>query len=118
MQKLALPVAVAALVCAVVAIFQAQSHSALAASSRTDKSDDKIWRSERAYPPLVFTSRAWLECSISSTKVGRQTLRTVSGQGFDFDMLMQPIKDGIVRVQAPGMFYKFNAFPGEKVPAT
>jgi hypothetical protein len=117
MQKLALPVALAALGCALFAVYQSQSPSVLAASGRVERIEDKTWRSERAYPPLVFTGRAWLECSISSTRTGRQTMRTVSGQGFDFDMAMQPIKDGLVRVQSPGMFYKFNAFPEQKAPA-
>jgi len=58
-----------------------------------------------------------LECSISSTQPGRQTLRTVAGQGFDFDMTMVPIKDGSVQVQPPGMRYKFTAFPTSRVPA-
>jgi hypothetical protein len=117
-QNLSLPVALAALGCASLAVYQSQSRLVLAASDRPGKFDDKAWHSERAYPPLVFTGHAWLECSISSTRAGRQAMRTVSGQGFDFDMAMQPIKDGLVRVKAPGMFYKFNAFPHQKVPAT
>jgi hypothetical protein len=117
MYKLALPIALAAFGCALFAIYQSQSRPILAASSRVEQIEDKTWRSERTYPPLVFTGRAWLECSISSTRLGRQTMRTVSGQGFDFDMAMQPIKDGLVRIQSPGMFYKFNAFPDQKIPA-
>jgi hypothetical protein len=116
-QRMALPVALAAFGCALFAIYQSQTRPVLAASTREDKLSDKAWRSERAYPPLVFMGRAWLECSISSTRMGRQAMRTVSGQSFDFDMAMQPIKDGLVRVKSPGMFYKFNAFPAQKVPA-
>jgi hypothetical protein len=117
MQKLALSVAFAALGCAMFAVYRSQPQSIFAASDQLKGIDDETWRSERTYPPLVFTGRAWLECSISSTRAGRQTMRMVSGQGFDFDIAMQPIKDGLVRVQPPGMFYKFNAFPEKKVPA-
>jgi len=67
--------------------------------------------------PLFFTSRAWLDCSISSTKPGRQTMRTTNGQGFNFDMEMMPINDGMVKLQPPGMHYKFTAFPSGRVPA-
>jgi hypothetical protein len=118
MQKLALPAALVALGCALFAVYQSQLRSVFAASHRAENLNDKAWYSERAYPPLVFTGHAWLECSISSTRAGRQTMRTVSGQGFDFDMAMLPIKDGLVRFKTPGMFYKFNAFPDQKVSAT
>src|SRR5262249_8788143 len=72
---------------------------------------------ERHYPPLVFTSKAWLDCSISSTKNGRQAMRTVVGQGFTFDPEMLPIKDGKVMLKEPGMLYKFTAFPTAAVKA-
>jgi hypothetical protein len=75
------------------------------------------WKSERQYPPLVFSSKAWLDCSISSTQNGRQAMTTMSGQGFDFAAPMQPIKGGKVKVQGNGMLYKFNSFPTAKIPA-
>lgn len=75
------------------------------------------WQAIRNYPPLVFTSKAWLDCSISSTANGRQIMRTLSGQGFTFDTAMLPIKDGRVQVKKPGMLYKFDAFPTAAVPA-
>src|SRR5205814_2136295 len=61
---------------------------------------------------------AFLDCAISSTRSGRQAMTTVSGQGFTFDMEMLPIKDGTVKVQAPGMKYAFDAYPRVTVPAT
>jgi len=117
MQKLTLALASASLMISTLAIYQSRSISAFAAPSRPKELDDKVWRAERAYPPLVFTSRAVLECSISSSKPGRQTMHTVSGQGFEFDMSMLPIKDGAVEVQSPGMRYKFTAFPSNRIPA-
>lgn len=72
---------------------------------------------DRIYPPLVFTGKAWLDCSISSTAKGRQILTTVSGQGFVFDAAMLPIDDGKVFLKKPGMSYEFTAFPTEKVQA-
>src|SRR5437879_8025000 len=50
------------------------------------------WKSERQYPPLVFNSSAWLDCSISSSANGRQVMNTTSGQGFTFDATMLPIE--------------------------
>jgi len=44
-------------------------------------------------------------------------MRTVSGQGFEFDMSMLPIEDGAVEVKSPGMRYKFTAFPSTRIPA-
>ena len=117
MRKLTLAVAFGSLAISTVALYQSRSMSAFAAPSHPKELDDKLWRAERAYPPLVFTSRAVLECSISSTKPGRQTMRTVSGQGFEFDMSMLPIKDGTVEVKSPGMRYKFTAFPATRIPA-
>jgi hypothetical protein len=117
MQKFTLTVAFASLAASTLAIYETRSISAFAAPSRPKELDDKAWRAERAYPPLVFTSRAVLECSISSSKPGRQTMHTVSGQGFEFDMAMLPIKDGIVEVRLPGMLYKFTAFPANRIPA-
>src|SRR5438105_1207490 len=56
-------------------------------------------------------------CTISSTTNGRQTMRTLSGQGFTFSMEMMPIKDGSVAVKRPGMHYKFSSYPTGSVPA-
>jgi hypothetical protein len=112
MQRLTLSIASLALVMACVGLVRPVLPPAAHAQFGGDK-----WRDERAYPPLVFTSKAWLDCSISSTKRGRQTLRTTSGQGFTFDMEMLPIKDGQVNLKSPGMMYKFNAFPSHRVPA-
>jgi len=117
MRKLTLAVAFGSLAISTLALYQARSISAFAAPAHPKEFDDKFWRAERAYPPLVFTSRAVLECSISSTKPGRQTMHTVSGQGFEFDMSMLPIKDGAVEVKSPGMHYKFTAFPSARIPA-
>jgi hypothetical protein len=75
------------------------------------------WEEVRNYPPLVFTSKATLDCSISSTANGRQIMRTVSGSGFTFDAPMLPIKDGIVNIKDPGMMYKFTAFPTSALKA-
>ena len=50
------------------------------------------WKNERQYPPLVFNSNAWLDCSISSSANGRQVMNTTSGQGFTFDATMLPIE--------------------------
>src|SRR5579872_106888 len=75
------------------------------------------WQEERNYPPLVFTSRATLDCNISSTANGRQVMKTVAGSGFDFDAVMLPIKDGKVNVKTPGMMYKFEAFPESALKA-
>lgn len=33
--------------------------------------NNDAWKSERQYPPLVFDSNAWLDCSISSSANGR-----------------------------------------------
>ena len=104
MQKATLAVAIAALMVAVWALMRPAPTPAYAQA--TDP-----WRSERTYPPLVFHSRATLDCAISSTKNGRQVMTTVGGQGFTFDTPMLPIHDGSVKVQEPGMHYKFNAFP-------
>jgi len=44
-------------------------------------------------------------------------MHTVSGQGFEFDMSMLPISDGAVELKAPGMRYKFTAFPSARIAA-
>jgi hypothetical protein len=75
------------------------------------------WEDIRNYPPLVFTSKATLDCSISSVANGRQVMKTTTGAGFSFDAPMLPIKDGLVKVKDPGMMYKFTAFPTAAVKA-
>lgn len=111
MQKVTLTLAVCALVIAIFALLRPTEPSVHAA-------EPDAWRSERNYPPLVFTSRATLDCSISSTKNGRQIMKTVAGQGFSFDAPMQPIKDGQIKLAGTGMHYEFNSFPVGRVPAT
>jgi hypothetical protein len=113
MQKLTFWIAALALLVGVAALVRPISPPAAHAQAGHD-----TWKTERTYPPLVFTSKAWLDCSISSTRNGRQVLRTMAGQGFTFDMAMAPIIGGTVEVKTPGMLYKFNAFPTESVPAS
>jgi hypothetical protein len=80
------------------------------------------WKIQRQYPPLVFSSKALLECSISSTAAGRQAMTTTSGQGFTFDTPMLPIKKSELKLISQtgtqtGMMYKFDAFPAAAVKA-
>jgi hypothetical protein len=83
----------------------------------TNESDD-FWRNERQYPPLVFNSTAWLDCSISSTANGRQIMNTTAGQGFTFDAVMLPIATSKLQVIGQsGMKYKFDSFPTAAVKA-
>ena len=75
------------------------------------------WKSERQYPPLVFTSNSWLDCSISSSANGRQVMTTTSGQGFTFDATL-PLQNGKLQLQGQtGMMYKFESFPTAAVKA-
>jgi hypothetical protein len=76
------------------------------------------WKNERQYPPLVFTSNSWLDCSISSSANGRQIMTTTSGQGFTFDATMLPLQNGKLQLQGQtGMMYKFESFPTAAVKA-
>jgi hypothetical protein len=76
------------------------------------------WKNERQYPPLVFNSSAWLDCSISSSANGRQVMNTTSGQGFTFDATMLPIEKSKLQVIGQsGMKYKFDSFPTAAVKA-
>jgi hypothetical protein len=76
------------------------------------------WKSERQYPPLVFTGSSWLDCSISSSANGRQIMTTTSGQGFTFDATMLPIQNGKLQLLGQnGMMYKFESFPTAAVKA-
>jgi hypothetical protein len=113
MQKATFILALAALFVSLLALLRPPLPMAHAQTPPGD-----AWQAERTYPPLVFHSRATLDCAISSTKNGRQVMTTVAGQGFTFDTPMLPIKDGSVKVQTPGMHYKFNAFPTASIPAT
>lgn len=109
MQRLTPLIATASLAVSLLTLLRF-SHTPVEAASSS-------WEQERMYPPLVFTSRATLNCSISANANGRQILKTVSGSGFDFDATMLPIKGGLVQVKTPGMMYKFEAFPSTAVNA-
>jgi hypothetical protein len=80
-------------------------------------SSQSPWMAERKYPPLVFTSQAYLDCSISSTQPGRQAMTTTSGQGFSFETPMKPIATSKLKVAGTGMNYKFDAYPTATFPA-
>lgn len=110
MQRITLTIACAALITSLIALARPGAPGARAA-------EPDRWRAVRNYPPLVFSSKAWLDCSISSTQTGRQSLHTVSGQGFEFNAPMLPIKESRLVLKKPGMTYKFNAFPTDVVPA-
>jgi hypothetical protein len=87
------------------------------ASAVTEENSDS-WKNERQYPPLVFNSNAWLDCSISSSAKGRQIMNTTSGQGFTFDATMLPLeKSQLQVVSQTGMKYKFDSFPAVAVKA-
>jgi hypothetical protein len=87
------------------------------ASGVADENRDS-WKNERQYPPLVFNSSAWLDCSISSSANGRQVMNTTSGQGFTFDATMLPIEKSKLQVIGQiGMKYKFDSFPNAAVKA-
>jgi hypothetical protein len=92
------------------------SRSAPLISLAQEKGDP--WKEERQYPPLVFNSNAWLDCSISSTANGRQLMTTTAGQGFSFDATMLPLQKSELRVIGQsGMKYKFDSFPTAAVKA-
>ena len=92
------------------------SHSNLPNPSAQNNEDD--WKGVRQYPPLVFNSSAWLDCSISSSENGRQVMTTLSGQGFSFDAIMLPIKSSKLQlIGHNGMMYKFDSFPSTAVKA-
>ena len=109
----ALYLASAALLISLAALNRSNSPAVYAAPTNQDS-----WRNERQYPPLVFNSKAWLDCSISASANGRQTMSTVSGQGFTFDAAMLPIqKSKLQLVGKGGMTYKFDSFPTAAVKA-
>src|SRR5690348_14460766 len=112
MQRLSVLVSLTAMAFAVIALLRSDAIPSAGAA------DPDTWRAERTYPPLVFSSRAWLDCAISSTAMGRQEMRTTSGQGFNFVTRMKPIKKSLVELKGRGMRYKFDAFPAAAVPAS
>ena len=101
---------------ALLASLIACSHSVPVGAAAEEKGDP--WKNERQYPPLVFNSSAWLDCSISSSANGRQVMNTTSGQGFSFDATMLPIeKSKLQIIGQTGMKYKFDSFPTAAVKA-
>ena len=87
-------------------------------TSNAAAENNDSWKNERQYPPLVFNSNAWLDCSISSSANGRQAMTTTSGQGFTFDATMLPIeKSKLQLIGQSGMKYKFDSFPVAAVKA-
>src|SRR5262249_4859621 len=115
LSKLTLLVSVAAIALAIIALLKPRMAPDI--GSRVSAASTNPWQDERNYPPLVFTSKATLDCSISSSEKGRQVMKTVSGTGFTFDASMLTIIDGKVKINGPGMKYKFSAFPATAVPA-
>jgi len=114
MQRLTLSVSLFALFLASLAVLGVRLPAGPAAAAGSHDS----WSAIRNYPPLVVSSTATLDCSISSTKPGRQVMTTVGGQGFTFDAPMKPIDGGKVKLQGSGMHYEFNSFPTHEVTAT
>jgi len=104
-------IAMAALILAVVGLLRPSGQVSAQAASKD------AWKAERNFPPLVFQSTAWLDCTISSTKNGNQTMRTLSGQGFSFMSPFRPLKDSLVKLKGKGMMYKFNSFPTGPIAA-
>jgi len=111
-QNWAIYLAFAALLMSLIACSRSTTSNAAA----PDNNDP--WKNERQYPPLVFNSSAWLDCSISSSANGRQAMTTTSGQGFTFDATMLPIeKSKLQLIGQSGMKYKFDSFPVAAVKA-
>ena len=111
-QNWAVYLSIAALVVALASFSRSNPPNPMAQDKDTD------WKSERQYPPLVFNSSAWLDCSISSSANGRQVMTTTSGQGFSFDATMLPIKSSKLQlINQTGMMYKFDSFPNAAVKA-
>lgn len=75
------------------------------------------WKAERHYPPLVFSSHAVLECSVSVNAAGSQKMRTVDGQGLSFEATLLPLQRSSLQLTSPGMKYKFDAYPDKPVAA-
>jgi len=115
MNRLAILIASAALAISIFSLVRPRLPDDM--SGRVAAAGASRWEDERNYPPLVFTSKGTLDCSISSSEKGRQIMKTVSGTGFNFDAAMLPISDGKVKVNGPGMKYKFTAFPAAAIPS-
>lgn len=64
-----------------------------------------------AEPPAVLLGEAELTCNIDTKKNGLQKLVLHSGGGLEFDAVVSPIVDGIVRVKGPaeGGDYQFTS---------
>ena len=114
MQKLTLAASLVAVAMSTMAVLGVH----LPADRPAGAAGNDQWTAVRNYPPLVFSSTATLDCSISSTQPGRQVMKTVSGQGFTFDAPMKPIDGGKVKLKGAGMHYEFNSFPTHIVGAT
>ena len=114
MQKLTLAASLIAVALSLFAVLTSSGQFGSMANAGTTNT----WSNIRQYPPLVFSSTATLDCSISSTKPGRQIMTTTSGQGFSFDAPMKPINGGKVKLKGRGMHYEFNGFPTRAIPAT
>jgi len=113
LNRLTLVVALGALAISILSLTRPRSVPEI--GSPASAASGNPWEEERNYPPLVFTSKATLDCSISSTQNGRQIMKTLSGTGFSFNAAMLPITDGKVKISGPGMKYKFTAFPESAV---
>ena len=112
-QNWAIYMAAAALVLSLAAFGRSNPPATLAKDNEKDS-----WKNERQYPPLVFSGSSVLDCSISSSANGRQTMTTRSGQGFTFDATMLPIQNGQLQLLGKtGMMYKFESFPTAAVKA-
>jgi hypothetical protein len=112
-QNWAIYFAAAALVLSLAAFGRSNPPTTLAKDNEKDS-----WKNERQYPPLVFSGSSVLDCSISSSANGRQTMTTTSGQGFTFDATMLPIQNGQLQLLGKtGMMYKFESFPTAAVRA-
>jgi hypothetical protein len=114
MNKLTLLVALAAIAISIISLTRPRIGQEMG-GSHVMAAGASPWEEERNYPPLVFTSKATLDCSISSSEKGRQIMKTISGTGFSFDTAMLPIADGKVKINGPGMKYKFTSFPASAV---
>jgi hypothetical protein len=62
-------------------------------------------------PPAVLAGNATLDCTISNREKGRQKLVLSGGQGLEFDVVVNPIVDGVVetRGEAQGGSYRFTS---------
>lgn len=70
---------------------------------------------ERIYPPLILVGSSWLECAAAPTRGGRLVLHMTSGQGFDFNTPLLPLKKPKVSLQGAALVDEFNAFPAATI---